>query len=180
MFTSKLKFDPVVEMIQDIIDADEKVVVFSQYVDIAQQIKDYFKGDAVIFTGKNNISEKQAAVDSFQKDKKIKVFSGTIGAAGVGITLTAASKLIFIDSAWSPSDMEQASDRIHRASSTADNIQIIKFICEDTIDEDIEDLLTEKERVIGKALDNNVTKRKIDVADGSIFKDLVNRMKQKS
>lgn len=48
--------------------------------------------------------------------------------------------------------MEQASDRIHRASSTASNIQIIKLICEETIDEDIETLLSEKEKVIGKAL----------------------------
>lgn len=180
MFTSKIKVNNAIEMIQDIIDADEKVVVFSQYVDIANKIKEHFGDTAVIFTGKNNITEKQAAVDGFQKNNKIKIFSGTIGAAGVGITLTAASKLIFVDSAWSPSDMEQASDRIHRASSTASNIQIIKFICEDTIDEDIEDLLLEKERVIGKALDNTVVQRKIGVADGSIFKDLISRIKQKS
>ncbi len=180
MFTSKIKVNNAIEMIQDIIDADEKVVVFSQYVDIANKIKEHFGDTAVLFTGKNNITEKQAAVDGFQKNNKIKIFSGTIGAAGVGITLTAASKLIFVDSAWSPSDMEQASDRIHRASSTASNIQIIKFICEDTIDEDIEDLLLEKERVIGKALDNTVVQRKIGVADGSIFKDLISRIKQKS
>ncbi len=180
MFTSQIKVSNAIDMIQDIIDADEKVVVFSQYVDIANKIKEHFGDIAVLFTGKNNISEKQDAVDSFQKNKKIKVFSGTIGAAGVGITLTAASKLIFIDKAWDPSSCEQASDRIHRASSTSDNIQIITFICEDTIDEDIEDLLTEKEKVISKTLDNKILKKEVNTSDASIFKDLLNRLRNKN
>ena len=54
-------------------------------------------------------------------------FSGTIGAAGVGITLTSASISIFIDQPWTSADREQAEDRIHRASSKADKVQIVRI-----------------------------------------------------
>lgn len=179
MFTSQIKLKNAIDIIQDIIDADEKVVAFSQYVNIAQAIAEHFEDKAVVFTGKNNITEKQDAVDAFQKNPKIKVFSGTIGAAGVGITLTAASKLIFIDKAWDPSSNEQAADRIHRASSTASNIQIISMTCEDTIDEDIENLLTEKEKIITKALDNTVLTKNVNNVELSIFKQLVAKLREK-
>ena len=75
---------------------------------------------------------------------------------------------------WSPADREQFSSRIHRASATADKIQIITLICQETIDEDINRLLNEKEYIVTKVLDgieldNSVSRE----TDGSIFKELI-------
>jgi len=100
-----------------------------------------------------------------------------IGASGVGITLTEASKLIFLGFAWTPGDMEQAEDRIHRATTEHDNIQIIQYICVDTIDEDINELLREKSQVVSKVLDNKDYSKQVSVSDESIFKSLINRLK---
>lgn len=169
-YTSKIKLQRALNFIQDIISGDEKIVVFSQYISTANAVKEYFGDKAVLFTGKKNSNEKQEAVDNFMNDENVKVFSGTIGAAGQGITLTSSSVLMFIDSAWTPGDMEQAEDRIHRASTTADKIQIIKLICQDTIDEDIEELLNRKSQILSRVLDG-VEYEKVEKE--SIFQELV-------
>jgi len=173
MFTSQVKASRGIEIVQDIIDGDEKVVVFTEYIATAEMIANHFGGKAVLFTGQKSAAEKQEAVDKFMKDDSVKVFVGTMGAAGVGITLTIASIAVFIDQPWTPSDREQAEDRIHRASTTSDKVQIIRLICQDTIDEDIISLLNSKEKVTSMVLDATVLDRKVQRLQGSIFRDLV-------
>jgi len=173
MFTSKIKADRGIQLVQDIIAGDEKVVVFTEFLSTAGKIKDYFGDKAVLFTGEKNASEKQEAVDRFMNDDSIKVFVGTMGAAGVGITLTVASIAVFIDQPWTPSDREQAEDRIHRASTKSDKVQIIRLICQDTFDEEIITLLNHKEKVTSLVLDATVLDRKVQRLQGSIFRDLV-------
>lgn len=172
-FTSEIKMKRAFDFIQDIIDGDEKVVVFSQYKDVSYKVAEKFGDAAVVFNGDINANKKDEAVESFMNDDNVKVFSGTIGAAGVGITLTSASISIFVDQPWTPADREQAEDRIHRASSTADKVQIIRLICQDTIDEDIDKLLNQKSSILSKVLDGKEFEQEVETRDGSIFNDLV-------
>jgi SWI/SNF-related matrix-associated actin-dependent regulator 1 of chromatin subfamily A len=125
-----------------------------------------------------NENNKFESYQKFQNDKNIRIFSGMIMASGVGINLTEASRLMFIGFGWTPGDMEQAEDRIHRATTTHDNIQIITLYCADTIDEDIMELLEEKSAVVSKVLDNNVAKKDVVKSDESIFKALLARLKE--
>lgn len=173
-FTSKVKLKRAFDFIQDIIDGGEKVVVFSQYKSISYEIDKKFGDKAVVFNGDKNSNEKEEAVEKFMEDDKVQVFSGTIGAAGVGITLTSASIAIFIDQPWTPADREQAEDRIHRASSSADKVQIIRLICEGTIDEDIDEILNKKSSVLSRVLDGKEFEQKVEIGNKSIFNDLVN------
>lgn len=173
-FTSELKMKRAFDFIKDIVDGGEKVVVFSQYKKVSYDIAEQFKDVSVVFNGDKNIEQKNKAVEDFMDNEKIKVFSGTIGAAGVGITLTSASIAIFIDQPWTSADREQAEDRIHRASSTSDKIQIIRLICQDTIDEDIDNLLNQKSSILSKVLDGKEFEQHVEVKDGSIFSNLVN------
>jgi SWI/SNF-related matrix-associated actin-dependent regulator 1 of chromatin subfamily A len=173
MFTSHVKAIRGIELVEDIIAGGEKVVVFTEYLSTADKIKNHFGDKAVLFTGQKNANEKQEAVDKFMNDDSVQVFIGTIGAAGVGITLTISSIAVFIDQPWTPSDREQAEDRIHRASTTSDKVQIIRLICQDTFDEDIISLLNHKEKVTSLVLDAAVLDRKVQRLQGSIFKELV-------
>lgn len=169
-FTSNYNAKQSIEFIQNIIDGDEKIVVFSQFISTTKFVHEYFEEKSVWFTGQHNMVEKQQAVDRFMNDESCKVFVGTIGAAGVGITLTSASVVLFIDLPWTPSDFEQCSDRVHRASQTSDNVQIIKLICQNTIDVDIDRLLTEKGEILSQVLDGELFE---DNKQLSIFDDLV-------
>ncbi|GAG50277.1 unnamed protein product, partial [marine sediment metagenome] len=119
-FTSAVKSKRSYEFIQDVVDGEEKIVVFTEYIATTESIKEHFEDCAVVFTGKKNMNEKQEAVDKFMNDKNTSVFIGTNGAAGVGITLTSSSILLFIDKPWTPADVEQCYSRIFRLGSTAE------------------------------------------------------------
>ncbi len=169
-FTSKICAERAKEFIQTIIDGEEKVVVFSQYVDTVETIYNHFKNQSVKYTGSMNIHQKKDSEDKFMNDSNCYIFAGTIGAAGVGLTLTSASTLIFIDQPWTPSDRSQAEDRIHRANMASDKAHIIRLICQGTIDEDIEKLLNDKEVITTQVLDGKIMNKKVNY---SIFDDLV-------
>jgi len=170
MFTSKICAQRSFEFIRNIIDGDEKVVVFSQYVETTRMIYEEFKDNAVWYTGKKSAEEKEEAREKFMEDEKKKVFSGTIGAAGVGLTLTSASTVLFIDQPWTPSDRIQAEDRCHRAGQESDNVQIIRLVVQDTIDEYIEELLNKKEKITMQILDGEHRENSVK---HSVFDDLL-------
>ena len=178
-FTSKIKAEAAFEYLEGIKESGRKIVVFSHYIASAEMMYDKFKENAVIFTGKNSMQEKQDAVDRFQNDKDCNFFFGTIGAAGVGITLTEANISLFVERAWSPSDNIQAEDRIHRLSQKSDKVQILKLKCEGTIDDDVEDLLEKKEGIINMVLDGKDTVTKSDKSSLDVFKQLLYLYKNK-
>lgn len=179
-FTSKIKAEASFDYLETIRETGRKIVVFSHYVASADLMHEHFKEDSVIFTGKNSMQEKQDAVDKFQKDKSCHYFFGTIGAAGVGITLTAADIALFIERAWSPSDNTQAEDRIHRLSQVSDSVQIVKFVCEGTIDDSVEELLDRKEGIINMVLDGKETVKKFNRTELDVFKQLLYLYKNKT
>lgn len=177
LLTESIKLDRAAEFIYDIIEAKDKVVLFFDYLPTAQRILDMFGDKAVVHTGSMKDSEKHESVKRFQNEKGVSVFGGTIMSAGVGITLTAANKLIFLGQAWTPADMEQAEDRIHRASTTHDNVQIITYLCNDTWDNDIHEFLRKKDQVVSKVLDNVDSNKKVTSYEGSLAHLLYNKLK---
>ena len=178
-FTGQVKLNRLISdgVVDEISSNGDKLVVMSDYQSTAEELYKKYKEKAVIHTGSMNQEDKQYSVDSFQENKKISLFSGMIEASGVGITLTEASKLVFLGFAWTPGDMMQAEDRIHRATTTHDNIQIITYVCVDTIDETIRDLLIQKEDVVSKVLDGKSNKKDITSSDSSILKSLINNLR---
>ncbi len=71
----------------------------------------------------------------------------------MGITLTAASAVVFVEFAWSPADHEQASDRVHRIGQEADTVFAYYLIANGTIENDIVQLLQRKQKVTSYILD---------------------------
>jgi SWI/SNF-related matrix-associated actin-dependent regulator 1 of chromatin subfamily A len=177
LFTGRCKLKRAIDYIQDIIDGGEKVVIMSDLQELAEEVHKLFPKISVLHTGSMNENDKFESYQNFQKNKDIKVFSGMIMASGVGISLTEASRLIFLGFGWTPGDMMQAEDRIHRASTTHDNIQIITLYCTGTIDEDIMELLDEKDQVVTMVLDNQKVDKKIHTGDYSMLKALIEKIK---
>jgi len=175
-FIADIKLDRALSQVQDIVEGGEKVVLMSEFRKSAEGVKEHFGKSCVMVHGGVSKEERDNAVHAFMTDPKIKVFSGTIMAAGVGLTLTSSSTLGFLGSAWTPADITQAEDRVHRASTTSDKVHIIKWICEDTIDEDIEALLEEKGKIVNKALDNTSSIESAEVLSGNIQNQIIARL----
>jgi SNF2 family DNA or RNA helicase len=97
-----------------------------------------------LITGKQSADERQDAVDDFQSGRT-KWILFTAQAGGVGITLTAARRLIRLQRPWSLVDDKQVNDRVHRIGSEIhDSIIITDYVTEGTIEERVRQVLESK------------------------------------
>ena len=129
------KLDQSVTYIKDCLEQTNKVVVFAHHTHIIEQLMDALaEYKPVHITGSVKNEDRQKAVESFQNNPECRVFIGNIKAAGVGITLTAANHVVFIESPWSPAELQQAADRVHRISQTS-NVTIDLLVIAGSIDE---------------------------------------------
>lgn len=103
-----------IELVKNAIEEGEKVVIFTTFKDEQQELEEAFGRECVVHNGDMNINDKQHSVDAFQNNPKIKVFIGNINSAGVGITLTSGTVIVFNSFSWVPGDNAQAEDRIWR------------------------------------------------------------------
>lgn len=107
--------EPAIEVIEDDLEERAKIVVMCYHQDVAEAIYKHFEArGAVLIHGNVPPMRRQELVDAFQTDPGVRVLVGTIGAAGVGFTMTAADLMIFVERCWVPGDVSQAEDRIHR------------------------------------------------------------------
>ena len=111
--TAMLKIKPAVALLKDVM-ACEKVVVFAHHRAIIHALVEEFGNKCVHIIGGMDTESRALAVRRFQNDDRCRIFIGSIGAAGVGVTLTAASHVVFLELDWSPAVMAQAEDRCHR------------------------------------------------------------------
>lgn len=142
-----------VQWIKDSLDSNGKLVLFAVHhtmIDyLAEELRNY---NPVVVDGRVSQEKRQAAVDAFQQDPSCRLFIGNIRAAGVGLTLTAASNVVFLELDWVPANLLQAEDRIHRIGQEAE-CAAWYLVAGGTIEEDIARLLDEKRQVLEAVLD---------------------------
>lgn len=127
------KLDALMEILKD--NEEEQIVVFSQFkkvINLTASRLRRAKIEFVTITGDVPASARPVAIDKFQ-DGRARIFLGTIGAGGEGITLTAASTVIFLDRDWSPAKNAQAEDRLHRIGQQ-NAVHVIDIMSRDTVD----------------------------------------------
>ena len=147
------KLPMILDAVKRMLEAGEKVVLFCHYREpiraIAQDLAPY---GVVTLTGSSSAEERGESVKRFQEDRRIRVFVGQTVAAGVAVTLTAARHAVFCDLEWNPALHRQAMDRIHRKTQTKD-VEVHFFLAEDTIEEDIAEVLEEKTQMMDQLLE---------------------------
>jgi len=151
--TSFGKIEIAKEIIEGIIENGEKVVVFSCYNEPVETLHKYFGDKSVLVTGKIEAEERDNIVNNFQQNKDIKIFFGGIKSAGVGINLTAATNVLFLDFSWVPGDHSQAIDRIHRIGSVAEYVTVYQLYTKKTVDEYMYKLLEKKQLLFDQLID---------------------------
>jgi SNF2 family DNA or RNA helicase len=140
-----------IDSLMDDIDAgdfgDDSVAVCAvsrQLIDILSACLEKAKIPHGLITGAQNEDERQKAIDDFQSGR-IKWILFTAQAGGVGVTLTAARRLIMLQRPWSLVDYKQALDRVHRIGSEIhDSIVITDYVTEGTIEERVIQVLETK------------------------------------
>jgi SWI/SNF-related matrix-associated actin-dependent regulator 1 of chromatin subfamily A len=147
----RLKFEQVCDWIDDFLETGKKIVLFCIHHEAIDKLLGRYSC-AVSLDGRTKERKRTEIVNEFQNNPEVKIFIGQLEAAGVGITLTAADSLGFLEFGWTPGGMAQAEDRIHRIGQK-NAAMIYYFVAKDTIDEDIIDMLDQKNQVLTKILD---------------------------
>ena len=142
------KIKEVIEHIQEVVDAGEKIVVFAWHKEIVLELKKAIPGSVTI-VGDDSMDNRQRAVDGFQNNPKVQVILCNIKSGGVGITLTASSRVVFIELPWHPADCEQCEDRTHRIGQK-NSVQISYFLGANTIDEHIYEIIEKKRNIVNQ------------------------------
>jgi len=153
------KLPAVVEWIQDYTAEGEKLVVFAHNRRVIEHIKtalesdpDYKDAVAVIYGGVTD-EARADAVMNFQNADSVRVIIVGINVGGFGLTLTAAKSVAFVQLPWSPGEISQCADRIHRLGQTADSVTVWNLVAECTIEEEMADMLFNKGQIIDAVLD---------------------------
>ena len=170
------KLKNAIEIIDNMLENNKKVVLFSQYLNPLHLLKEKYGDKAVLFEGKMNVKERQSAVKSFQEDPNIQIFLGSIQAGGLGITLTASDVCIFLDLAWVPSIHSQAAARLHRIGQK-NNVSVYYLIIKQSIEEEIYELLHRKMAVISELMNEE---KILQIKSQSIFPELIKKLRTKT
>lgn len=131
-----------------------KVLIFAHHHAVIDALMLDLGAEAVCITGSTPLHQRQAAVDRFQTDPKCLFFVGNIKAAGVGLTLTASSHVVFAELTYTPADIQQAEDRAHRIGQH-ESVLVQHLVLEGSIDANMARSLVQKMGVIEAALDTD-------------------------
>jgi len=151
--TAIAKLPLCIAHIKLLLESVDKLVIFCHHhgaLDgLAEALASY---NPVCVDGRVTKDARQEAVDKFQDDPEARVFIGGIKAAGVGITLTAASTVVFVELDWTPGINTQAEDRLHRIGQE-DQVLVQHLVLEGSLDAKIAKDCVEKQEVIDNVLD---------------------------
>lgn len=144
------KIELLFELLDSIIEAGEKVLIFTQYKEMGllleRFITERFGEKPMFYHGGSSIPQREDMVHRFQNNRADKIFILSLKAAGTGLNLTAASHVIHYDLWWNPAVENQATDRAYRIGQKK-NVMVHRFITKNTFEEKIDDMIQKKKHL---------------------------------
>lgn len=161
--TARGKLKEVIDFVKDFRENGKKIILFCNLHEIVDRLLAAFPS-AVCVTGRQDMQEKQASVDAFQKNPKTDVIICSIKAASAGITLTAASDVAFIELPWTYADCDQAESRAHRIGQK-DSVNCYYLLGRRTIDQKLYRIIEEKKHISNAVLgaEDNIQTNIVDM-----------------
>ena len=154
------KMELLANILENILANDEKVIIFTQYVEMGKLIQELiskkFKQEVLFLHGSQTLKEKTRIINTFQEDENYKIFVATLKTGGTGLNLTAAQNVIHYDLWWNPAVENQATDRVHRIGQEKD-VMVYRFITKGTLEETIDAISKHKIDLAAKSISNDET-----------------------
>ena len=134
---SKSKLEALEDIIDEALQSGEKLVVIARFIPEIKAIEKLLDKKRILYSiVSGEIKDRKEQIRKFQNDPKVSVFIGQVATASLGITLTAASTMVFYSMDYSMSNFEQTKARIHRAGQQK-NCTYIYLIAKGTVDEKV-------------------------------------------
>lgn len=154
------KMELLITILENILDVNEKVIIFTQYAKMGQIIQKLvskkLKTDVLFLYGSLTQEKRINVISTFQEDENHKILVATLKTGGIGLNLTAAQNVIHYDLWWNPAIENQATDRVHRIGQEKD-VMVYRFITKGTLEEVIDEISKNKLNLAEKAISNDET-----------------------
>lgn len=160
------KLNVALEIIEEVIKEDNKILVFSQFTSVLKKIEEELNKRNIVskyLDGSTRAKERIRLVSDLNESKESGVFLISLKAGGTGLNLTSAKFVMHMDPWWNPAIEDQATDRAHRIGQK-NVVEVIKLIAKDTIEEKVVQLQEEKREIINSVMSddslniNNISK----------------------
>ena len=149
------KAEKCISLVQNIIDSDEKTLIFTQYKEmgdlLSKIILEECATDPSFFHGSLTVPQRENLIEDFQNNKERKVMILSLKAGGTGLNLTSATNVIHYDLWWNPAVEEQATDRTYRIGQSK-NVMVHRLITLGTFEEKIDEMLKSKKELADLAV----------------------------
>lgn len=177
------KIEPAIDWIQSFLDSteDEKLVVFAYHRNVQQALVEAFPDSARIFS---DVDMKRLKLDveeekrRFAEDPGCRTIVCSLLAAGFGHTLTTASNLLLVELDYTPGNMTQAADRIHRPGQQWP-CTIWTLVAEDSVDDRLTEILVEKQQVTSMVLDGEERVLTEQTVTQTAIRDILKRVRER-
>ncbi|MFA5377433.1 MAG: DEAD/DEAH box helicase [Dehalococcoidia bacterium] len=166
------KLELCYEWLDNFLETGNKIVVFDIHHSTTDKLMERYGKIAIALDGRTDVRVRSKVVEQFQTDPTIKMLIGNVQVAGMGFTLTAAQDAVFLEYPWTPSEISQCEDRIHRIGQTG-AASIYYLVAAGTLEEDIIELISKKRKVLDGVLDG------IYDESQSMMKKLIEKLKLK-
>lgn len=149
------KFEQLREICETIHEKRERVLIFTQFTEMTEPISEFltdiFAKEGFVLHGGTPVKRRNEMVGQFNGEHYIPYMVLSLKAGGVGLNLTGANHVIHFDRWWNPAVENQATDRAFRIGQTK-NVMVHKFVTKGTIEEKIDAMIAEKQKLSGELL----------------------------
>lgn len=152
------KFEQLEAICETIYEKRERVLVFTQFKEMTEPLSDFLAGlfhrKGFVLHGGTPVKKRSEMVERFNGEEYIPYMVLSLKAGGMGLNLTAANHVVHFDRWWNPAVENQATDRAFRIGQTR-NVMVHKFVTKGSIEEKIDAMLEEKQKLAGDILESS-------------------------
>lgn len=156
-YLAKQMVDNTIKLVDNMLEEGGKVIIVCTFSEEIAMFKDYYKKKCVVYDGKMTAKAKDKAEQTFNNDKNVRVFIGQILAAGVGLNLVVANKMVFNSYSWVAADNAQIEDRIYRLTQKND-VTCVYQLFNDSMSKHMYDTVIGKKNMMDTIIKSEINK----------------------
>ena len=156
-YLAKQMVDNTIKLVDDMLEEGGKVIIVCTFAEEIAMFKNYYKKKCVVYDGKMTAKAKDKAEQAFNNDKNVRVFIGQILAAGVGLNLVVANKMVFNSYSWVAADNAQIEDRIYRLTQKND-VTCVYQLFNDSMSKHMYDTVIGKKNMMDTIIKSEINK----------------------
>ena len=156
-FLAKEMTSHTIELVDNMLEEGGKVIIACTFTEEINIFKQHYKDKCVVYDGKMDAAKKDKAEQEFNNNPRVRIFVGQIVAAGVGLNLVTANKMVFNSYSWVAAQNKQMEDRIYRLTQKKD-VMCVYQLFNDSISQHMYETVINKQHMADTIIRSEMNK----------------------